>query len=149
ARYFSCFGGADGHIILDTELNDSDIKGKQKSMLEKAIKDAETERAKNVFVYGHRTIWSRNHPEMQDLFQDNTRSISETNNFKSDILPLFDALNKNTNIYFFAGSLGNAPASFFYHKEKDRNIHYICSAIRGLNRDAMLRVNREAGGKVS
>lgn len=147
--HFYFFVNDDCHIILDTEMDNSDIEGDQLKMLEKAVKDAKQRGSKNLFVYGHRTIWSRNHPEMKDLFQDNTQAVSGNSNFIDDVRPVLDRLSTSTNIYCFAGSLGKAPSSFFYHKEKGRNLYYICSAIRGLNHDAMLRVHRSATGKIS
>lgn len=147
--FFYFFVEKDCHIILDTELNDSDIKGEQKEMLQKALDEAVKKSSKSIFIYGHRTIWSRNHPEMKDLFQDNTQSITGNNNFRADILPMIEESAKNAKVYLFAGSLGAAPGSFFYHKEKDKDIFYICSAIRSLNRDAILVLNSDGNGNVN
>lgn len=146
STYFYFFVGNDLHFFLDTEENDSDIDGEQLNQLKKALKEAQLKKSPNIFIYGHRTIWSRNHPKMKDLFRDNTQSVTGNNNFRDDVLPLLEEVGKTSDIYLFAGSLGPAPASFFYYKEENQNIHYICSAIRALNRDAVLRIHRDEKG---
>lgn len=130
-------------IILNTELNDGSIEGEQLSMLHEAIKDLKG--IKNIFVFSHRLIWAEEHPKMDKLFTDNTRSANG-NNFRKEILPMFEKLNRGVSIYFFGGSLGNAPAPFFYHKEN--NIYYIATAIRDTPKDAMLKLDI-INGKVS
>lgn len=127
-------------IVLNTELDDGSIEGEQLSMLKDALN--EMKGIKNVFVFSHRLIWAEQHPKMIKLFTDNTRS-SNGNNFRSEILPMFQKLNRKINIYFFGGSLGNAPAPFFYHKEK--NIFYIATAIRDTPKDAFLKLDIKNG----
>lgn len=128
-------------IFLDTERDNGSIKNEQLEFL-KHISSAE----KNVFIFSHRPIWAEEDEEMKDFFLDNTRS-EFGNNFKNEVEPLLIEAAKTKNIYWFSGSLGNAPASFFYHKD-EHGITYIQSAIRDLPRDAMLKVNVD-NGKVS
>lgn len=126
-------------IVLNTELNDGTIEGDQLMMLQEAIGNLDG--IKNIFVFSHRLIWAEEHPKMVKLFNDNTRSANG-NNFRKEILPMFTKLD-NVQVYFFGGSLGNAPAPFFYHKEK--NIYYIATAIRDTPKDAMLKMDIDNG----
>ncbi|UKN02850.1 hypothetical protein K6119_04890 [Paracrocinitomix mangrovi] len=128
----------DLHVILDTELDDGDINDDQLSMIQGISKN----QYNNVFVYAHRTIWKSQYPEMEGIFEDNTQSLL-ANNFESDVYPLVKEISKHTSVYWFAGSLGDAPASFFYHQ--DGNIQFIATAIRGLKRDAFLLVDVKDG----
>ncbi len=138
--YYSFRVKSELYIVLNTELDDGSIEGDQLNMLKNAI--SYTEGIKNIFVFSHRLIWAEEHPKMDKLFTDNTRSANG-NNFQSEILPLFKKLKKGIKIYFFGGSLGNAPSPFFYHKEN--NIHYIATAIRDTPKDAMLKLDIKNG----
>ncbi|MGV6861472.1 MAG: metallophosphoesterase family protein [Putridiphycobacter sp.] len=133
--YFELNG--DVHIVLDTEIDNGNIEGDQMDMLKEAVKIGEQKQINNVFIYAHRTLWSKHYSELDKLFKDNTQSVMG-NNFKSDVLPLLEGANAK-NIYWFSGSIGGeAPASFFYFPKG--KITYIGTAVRGLKRDAVLKV---------
>lgn len=138
---FSFRCGDDVHIFLDTETSNGDITELQHEL----IKSAEGEVSSgvnNIFIYSHRTIWKKAYEEMDEIFYDNTQSMS-SGNFKDETLPYLHDLSKKADIYWMSGSLGTAPASFFYHK--DGNITYIATAIRELPRDAVLEVDVDNG----
>ncbi|MCB9223443.1 MAG: hypothetical protein H6582_04635 [Crocinitomicaceae bacterium] len=130
--------GNDLHIVFDTEMNDGDLDEDQLDFLLKATEN----NYDNVFIYTHRTIWKGMYAEMDGIFEDNTQSIL-TNNFESEVYPLIEKIAKKSSVFWFSGSLGEAPASFFYHE--DANVTYIATAIRGLKRDAMLQVSVNDG----
>lgn len=134
----------DIHVVLDTEMGDGDIEGEQFEMLQEIKKLSSTKKFNNILFYAHRTIWKDSYAEMENLFKDNTQSLTSTN-FKSDILPMLKEMAINANIFWFAGSLGDAPASFFYFKDESNHITYIATAIRALLRDAMLMVHVKNG----
>jgi len=136
--------GKDLHIILDTEMNNGDMKDEQLKMLNDVSIMCEKGDFKNVFVYGHRTIWKESYSELEGLFSDNTQSITITN-YKDEVLPVAKIIAANSNLYWFAGSLGAAPASFFYFQDEQNKITYIATAIRALLRDAVLIVNVKNG----
>ncbi len=137
----------DLHLVLDTELDNGDIVDEQLQLL-KAVRDR-TKQGKyaNVFIYTHRTIWSKAYPEMDGLFLDNTQGIGATN-YSDEVLPILKEMGQNTSVYLFSGSLGNAPASFFYFHDQPNSISIIGTAIRALQRDALLYVHVKQG-KVS
>jgi hypothetical protein len=130
--------GDDYHIVVDTEVSDGDLNEKQTDVLRQALAKA----YENVFVYSHRTIWKKMYPEMDGIFEDNTQSMTG-NNFESEIYPILSEVGLTSKVYWFSGSLGDAPASFFYHK--DNNITYVATAIRALPRDAVLEVSVQNG----
>lgn len=136
----------DLHIILDTELDNGNIKGEQLDMLKQALDITKTNPINNVFIYAHRTLWAKHFDELNGLFEDNTQSVLG-NNFKTDVLPILNQIKQNAKVFWFSGSIGgNAPASFFYFPKND--VTYIGTAIRGLKRDAVLVVE-VVNGEVS
>ena len=138
----------DVHLVLDTERDNGDIKGEQLDLLRTVQKEVALGLIHNVFIYSHRTIWKETYPEMEGIFEDNTQSIGGTN-FESEVLPILTDMGKNSQVYFFSGSLGAAPASFFHFQDKNSKVKIIATAIRGLPRDAMLQVFVNEIGEVS
>jgi len=130
------------YLFLDTEFKNGSLDDKQLNSLKSYLESKEYGE-KNIFIFSHRPIWAEEDEEMKDFFLDNTRS-EWGNNFKTEVEPLLIEAAKTKNIYWCSGSLGNAPASFFYHKD-EYGIAYIQSAIRDLPRDAMLKVNVDNG----
>jgi len=136
----------DIHIILDTELDNGNIKGEQLEMLKQALEITKTKQINNVFIYTHRTLWAKHFEELNGLFKDNTQSVLG-NNFKTEVLPILDQIKLNAKVFWFSGSIGgNAPASFFYFPKNE--LTFIGTAIRGLKRDAVLIVE-VVNGEVS
>ena len=144
ATYFYFLIGRDVHWIIDTEMDDGDNKGDQLKMFKEIEALVDNGQVENLFIYGHRTIWKETYSQMDGLFEDNTQSIMSTN-FESEILPNLKTIAKKTKVYFFAGSLGDAPSSFFYFEDNTSSITYIATAIRGLLRDAVLVVHVKDG----
>jgi Calcineurin-like phosphoesterase len=136
--------GNDIHLILDSEQDDGDISGNQLELLKKAIEVAKGLDEANLFIYAHRTLWKEAYPEMESVFNDNTQSLT-ANNFEDEIKPLLEKAAEQMNVYWFAGSLGNAPASFFYHHDEKSKLTFIATAIRALPRDAVLEVSVNEG----
>ncbi len=138
ATYSSFSFHGDLFIILDAEADDSDIEGEQLEWFKKTIKAAQPSAA--IFIFTHRPIWAEEHAKLSNAFPDNTHSLTGTN-FPEDIEPILNETSVNNPIYWFSGSLGDAPAAFFYYKEEGKSIHYIQTAIRDLPKDAMLSVS--------
>ncbi|MBN4072735.1 hypothetical protein JYT74_01715 [Crocinitomix catalasitica] len=136
--YFSFRLNRDMHIILDTEQDDGDMNTEQLELLESATK----EKPDNVFIYSHRTIWKDHYEDLDNLFTENTQSTFETN-YSDDVYPLIQKMSEDRKVYWFSGSMGGGPSSFFHYT--DNNITYGLSAIRGLSRDALLLVHVKDG----
>lgn len=147
ATYFSFEINNDIHIILDTEKDNGDIENEQLDILNNVLQRVKEKNVNNVFIYAHRTIWKSSYEQTKDLFPDNTQSLT-ANNFESYVLPIISQISEKANVYWFAGSLGDAPASFFYFKDEKNQITYIATAIRALLRDAVLIVDVDQNGGV-
>ena len=135
--WFSFAIGKNLFITLDAEQDDSKITGEQLDFFRENLEKAAKEGYANVFIASHRPVWAETNPEFAGFFKDNTRSVFG-DNFVSEILPLVEKYKENYRIWWFSGSMGMAPASFFYHT--DGRITYILSAIRNTPRDAILNV---------
>ena len=145
--YYSFKIGRNLFITLDAELDDSQIIGEQFDFLRFELDKAMKDEVLNVFICSHRPIWAETNPTFQGLFSGNTRSVFG-DNFVEDIEPLLNSYQEHYSIYWFSGSMGNVPVSFFYHKEDDLDITYIQTAIRNIPRDAILDV-KVKNGKVA
>lgn len=132
--------GGDIHLILDTERDNGDIEDEQLDLLKETLEKTEKGEVNNVFIYTHRTVWKDAYPEMDGLFLDNTQGLTGTN-YESEVLPLLKSISEKSQVFWFSGSLGVAPASFFYFHDEAQNVKIIGTAIRTLPRDAVLRVN--------
>lgn len=132
-------------IVLNTELNDGSIKGEQFELLKNSINKAKKENLKNIFIFSHRPVWAEGSPKYSKLFNGNTHSQFGSPNFEKEIHPLLEA--STIPVYWISGSMADAPASFFYDKDKNSSVTFIQTAIRDLPRDAMLQVN-VADGKI-
>ena len=147
ATFFYFHLNGDLHCVLDTEINNGDIINDQLKMIQAIAKICKENVINNVFFYAHRTVWKNSYQELDGLFVENTQGIGDPN-FKSDILPILDEISDKAEVFWFAGSLGPAPASFFYFEDTENEVTYIATAIRGLLRDALLAVDIDKG-KVS
>lgn len=134
--YFSFDIGKTRFLILDTEMENGDITGEQLQLVKHSLNDLKG--IKNVFLFMHRTLWVDMDEKLSELFTDNTQSATTTN-FKEEVFPIIQSASKKSKIYLMSGSMGNAPASFFYHPY-DKNITFLATAIRDLPRDAVLYV---------
>lgn len=136
----------DMHVVLDSELDDGDIQDEQLDMLKEIATMTQDGEIKNVFIYAHRTMWKDAYDDLDNILNDNTQSLMK-NNFEADVLPVLRDMSKNVTVYWFGGSLGNTPFSFL-HYPAEANITFICTAIRGLPRDAVLLAHSQ-NGKIS
>lgn len=129
--------GKDRIILLDTERDDSSIKGDQLEVLSDLAARAEAEHVAHVFIVTHRPIWSEGDVRYAPLFEGNTRSLTGSN-FKSDVLPVLRELARTASIHWISGSMaGRAPASIFFQPQ-EKNITFIQSAVRDRIQDALL-----------
>lgn len=145
--YYAFLLNSELFIVLDTEQDDGSIVDGQLEFFKNRLKDANSEKVKNIFIFSHRPVWSENNSRYSALFAGNTRTALGENNYDDEIKPLLLEISKSKSIYWMSGSMADAPASFFYHKEAESNIIYIQTAIRDLPRDAVMQVNL-VNGKV-
>ncbi|MCW3102607.1 MAG: hypothetical protein JWO09_1047 [Bacteroidetes bacterium] len=145
ATWYFFTAGSELFIVLNTEKNDGSIDGAQLEMLQNALKKGEEQSIKNIFIFSHRPVWSENDPTFAGLFAGNTRTAIGSNNYEKELKPLLTAVSKAKPVYWMSGSMANAPASFFYHRDEKTNITFMQTAIRDLPRDAVLLVTANKG----
>ena len=138
--YFSFSTKGIRHVILNTELNDSRIIGEQLDSFKVWLNDFKEDTHQHLFIYTHRPIWAEEDSVLITVFSDNTQSDFGTN-FQSEIIPLLNSIPNDKSIFWFSGSMGAQPHSFFYFPKN--NITYAITAVRGIKRDAVLLVNFE------
>ncbi|MDX1349455.1 MAG: hypothetical protein R3279_04370 [Putridiphycobacter sp.] len=138
----------DRHLFFDTEANNGSFSDEQLTILNQTLEAATTNSIRQVFIYCHRTVWAKHYTEFEGLFEDNTQAVFG-NNFSKTVFPIIQKIGEKVPVYWFSGSIGDAPASFFYHRDEASNLTYIASAIRGFKRDAWLKVMISETGIVS
>ncbi len=133
------------HIVLDGEENDSKIEGAQLDSLKQWISEFNKGNASYLMLYAHRPIWAEEDSLLSQVFIDNTKSDFGTN-FIEDVLPLLQTIPDSKRVFWFGGSMGAQPYSFFYHNKG--NVTYAITAVRGAEKDAVLMANY-SNGKLS
>lgn len=143
--YYKFKLGNDIHVVLDTELDAGDIEGDQLALLQDVKKEVAETKINNVFFYAHRTVWKSTYDELDNILNDNTQSLTKSN-FEDDVLPILKEVSAHSKVFWFGGSIGGeAPVSFLYHEDNENKVKYIATAIRGLPRDAFLKVKVQNG----
>jgi hypothetical protein len=146
-RYGALFGetcfqvhlGPDRLIVLDTEKDDSNIRGVQLDFLRSALADVSRGKVRNVFILSHRPVWAEQDDKYSPLFKHNTRSVF-TNNYSEDVLPLLQEMAGHAKVFWFSGSMGGSAPSSIFHVEHLPNLYFVQSAIRNRPADAVLKV---------
>lgn len=127
--------GADRIVLLDTERDDSRLKGDQLKVLEDLARD--TMAGRRVFIVSHRPIWSEGDRRYSELFAGNTRAVLDPG-YRSDVLPIVRRIAEQGEVFWISGSMaGRARSSIFFQPE-EKNITYIQCAVRDQLRDALL-----------
>jgi hypothetical protein len=116
---------SDRFIILDTEEDDSTIKGEQLRMIDQAAADAEAGILKHVFITSHRPIWAEG-GHYSFLFPGNTKSIAGCN-YEAEVLPLLRRIVKHAEVFWMAGSMGGAAPASILFETPEPNLHYVMS----------------------
>lgn len=135
--------GDDLFIILDGNLDNWSIKGKQFEFLEATLNTAYLYR--NIFVFVHQVLWWESDNEYSDISVNSLAGRGETVNFWSEIAPLFNNL-PNT-VYMFAGDSGVRKEATPTHYQYD-NIHMLTSGMGGGVNDNYLRITVHPDGNV-
>lgn len=127
--------GADRVVLLDTERDDSRLKGDQLQVLEDLA--GASSAGRRVFIVSHRPIWSEGDPRYSELFAGNTRAVLDPG-YRSEVLPIIRRIAQQGEVFWISGSMaGRARSSIFFQPE-EKNITYIQCAVRDQLRDALL-----------
>ncbi len=150
--YFSFIYGKEAFIFIDTEMENGNIKGEQLKYFKKTLqKYAKNSNIKNVFIFGHRLIWSGYKEDYSILNQYIFADVYPFDyNFNKDIVPCLVDLSKcGKSIYWFTGDGDeDFPCVFFYAKDEQNNIQFVITQITDTVKDAMIKVNVNKLGEV-
>jgi len=131
--------GQDRLIVLDGEEGDSDFGSDQIKLLRNAADAMEIGNLRNVFILSHRPVWAESLTKYENLFKENTRSLTGTN-FQEEVMPLLTRMGEHGQVYWFSGSMGGSARASIFHDNYAKGIHFVQSAIRDRQQDAVLRV---------
>jgi len=153
--YFDFIYGQEAIVFINTELS-INIKVKQliKYLRETLQSYAKDSNIKNVFIFGHKLIWSIDNPDYQMIFsylgvRGRNEYLLINYNFKYEIEPYLIKLSqKGKNVYWFSGDVPSHHP-FFYAKDPHHNIRYIATGIQDNINDAIIKVNINKSGEVT
>ena len=135
--YFYFYHKKDLFIILDPNLDNGNISGRQLKFLNDLLETKEI--VNNIFVFSHQVIWAS---KFRDSISPNNNYENETN-FWPIIAPLFDTLREQ--IYFIAGDVGDKINGSELFCIENNNIKYIASGMGAGKRDNYLAVQITEG----
>ncbi len=145
-RYYN-----DLFIMLDSELDGTNITGKQLTFFKFNIRQAQKDQQiKNVFIFSHKLIWGVGNPDFEIVsrHQNDQGNYPIKNNFKKEIEPYLIKLSKNKKVYWASGDIGCYDQfNLFFAKHDLSNIYYIATGMCDTEQDVLVRVNIDEGGK--
>ncbi len=145
-KTYSCFQYlASMFVLLDSEIDNGDIKGEQFQLLIDRIEYCKrTPGIKNIFIFSHRLIWAIDNPAFSRIISfvnGYNAHKGRSGNIIKTVIPKLKAL-AGKNVYFISGDIGcDWAMTVFYEKKPDSNIAYIATGIGDSERDAILKVN--------
>jgi len=136
--YKSFIQNSDLFIILDPNIDNWNISGKQLEFLKTTISN-NYKQVDNIFVFFHQLLWWSPDNFYKKIRLNSRYQRDDVINFWTEIEPLFNSLPNNT--YMFAGDVGafNNGHEFMYHKYD--NITLIASGMGGGVRDNFVIVD--------
>lgn len=103
--YYSFVHEHDLFIVLDPNIDGWNISGDQMGFLIDIL-DKQSSLARNIFVMFHQLLWIDKNNKYKNVRPNSFEGKDETINFWTEVMPLFEGLDKN--VYMFAGDVGAA-----------------------------------------
>ncbi|MEA1882947.1 MAG: hypothetical protein U9Q18_05735 [Caldisericota bacterium] len=150
--YFDFRHGSELFIVLDGQINNGEIVGKQLEYLKGVLDYAnKSEEVKNVFIFSHNLIWSKNNAHLERTVYPHTNShanYENIDNFKSVVMPEITRLSQTKKVFMMSGDIGVSwSLPLFYHKDEKHNITYIACGLGDTEKDAIIKVDITRGGR--
>lgn len=144
--FYSFHHNSDLVIVLDPNLDDWNISGKQLKFLQDVLKN-EASGVNNIFVFFHQLLWWENNNIYKKVSLNSHEGRANQINFWGEVEPLFNNLSNRT--YMFAGDVGafSTGSEFMYHRYD--NITLIASGMGGGIRDNFIIVDVHEDSSVS
>ena len=137
--FFSFKHEKDLFIILDANINQWNISGKQLQFLKQSLPNKK-DVINNIFIFSHQLIWQDTRkPEFKKIKPNSFVGRSKKLNFWDEVFPLLSDLVND--IYFFSGDIGAFPngSELFYTQYS--NVKFIATGMGGGIRDNFLIVS--------
>jgi hypothetical protein len=149
--FFDFKHGSELFIVLDGQINNGEIVGEQLEYLKGVLDYAnKSEEIKNVFIFSHNLIWSKNDAYLERTVYPHTNSHSHyenTDNFKSVVMPEIIRLSQTKKIFVISGDIGVSwSLPLFYHEDEKHNITYVACGLGDTEKDAIIKVDITGGG---
>lgn len=124
--YYHFIHENDLFIVLNPYLSGWSIEGDQLTFLENVLQN-EAASANQVFVFFHQVLWWSEHNEYREIRTNSLDGRRDSINFFSEVLPLFELLDKPVN--FFSGDVGAGSWASPYSFHQQGNINLISSGM--------------------
>lgn len=152
--YFDFRQGSELFIVLDGQINRGEIAGEQLEYLKSALDNAtKSKEIKNVFLFSHNLIWSKNDVHLERTVYPHTNSHSNyenIDNFKSVVMPEIIRLSQTKKVFMMSGDIGvSGSLPLFYHEEEKHNITYVACGLGDTEKDAIIKVDITREGEVT
>lgn len=144
--YFSFMYEQDLFIILDPNIDGWNISGDQMGFLIDVL-DKQSSLARNIFVMFHQLLWIDKNNKYKNVRPNSFEGKAETINFWTEVMPLFEGLDKN--VYMFAGDVGAAVWSDDLLYDTFDNITFVATGMGEENGDNFVFVDIDETGNVS
>ncbi len=114
--YYSFRCNNDIFIVLDPNIDNWNISGKQLEFLEGVIINQDSQ-IRNIFVCFHQLLWWDEDNIYSKIKPNSFSGRADTINFWTEIEPVFHDLSPDISVYMFAGDVGAAywSADYMYH----------------------------------
>ena len=152
--YFDFRHGSELFIILDGQINHGEIVGEQLEYLKSVLDYAnKSEEIKNVFIFSHNLIWSKNNENLRRVVYPHTNSHSHyenIDNFKSVVMPEIIQLSQTKKVFMMSGDIGvSRSLPLLYHEDEKHNITYVACGLGDTEKDAIIKVDITREGEVT
>jgi len=144
--YFSFIHEHDLFIVLDPNIDGWNISGDQMGFLIDVL-DKQSSLTRNIFVLFHQLLWIDKNNKYKNVRPNSFEGKAETINFWTEVMPLFEELNKN--VYMFAGDVGAAYWSDDLMYDTFNNITFVATGMGEEIGDNFVFVDIDETGNVS
>jgi hypothetical protein len=143
--YYAFQQSGDLFIVLNPNIDQWNIAGKQLDFLKNELSKAENYR--HIFVFCHQLIWWQSDKKWGTCQPNSFENMSENLNFQSEVLPLFE--NVKNQVLLIAGDVGAVPNSSAICYLKKENVSFIASGMGVGKKDNFLLIDVDKNGEIA
>lgn len=136
--YYSFVHKSDLFLVLDPNIDEWNITGEQLHFLKETL-EAHRETADNIYVFFHQVLWFDQTHGYNNIHTNSMSGRAAKINFWTELIPMFDALNKN--VFMFAGDLGAGTWASDVYYNQYHNITFLATGMGDGSGDNYIVVN--------